>query len=203
MTHDLARQRSAAEFGIWTFIASELVFFGALFATYAFYRYTYWDAFNAAGAKTDIRFGTINTAILLTTSATMTVAIWASEENHKRHVLIGLALTALLGLAFMGVKGVEYYQDIAKSLYPGAPAFPVEQRGAQMFFSLYWAMTSVHAIHLSIGIGAVAVTFWRVRRNRFDWRRTTFMRVLGLYWHLIDLIWIVLYPLLYLVGRSL
>ncbi len=201
--HDLARQRSAAEFGLWVFLASELVFFGALLATYGLYRYTYPDAFEAAGAKTALWLGTVNTAILLTSSATMAVAVWAGEEGQKRHVLIGLSLTWLLGFAFMVVKGVEYYKDISESLYPGAVDFPVDQLGAQIFIGLYWAMTGVHAVHLSIGLGAVAITLWRVRGDRFDWQRTGLLHVLGLYWHLVDLIWIVLYPLLYLLGRSL
>lgn len=201
--HDIARQRHAAELGLWVFLASELVFFGGLFVTYGLYRYAYPSAFEAAGAETAIWLGTINTAILLTSSATMAAAVWAGEAGHKRHVLIGLALTALLGLTFMGVKGVEYYKDISESLYPGAADFPVDMPGAQVFVGLYWAMTGVHAVHLSIGLGAVAITLWRVRAERFDWQNTALLHVLGLYWHLIDLIWIVLYPLLYLMGRSL
>lgn len=200
--HDLARQRSAAELGLWVFLASEIVFFGGLFAAYALYRHAFPQAFAAAGAQTAIWLGTANTVILLTSSATMAAAVWAGRIGLRRHVLLGLGLTVLLGLAFMGVKGVEYAKDIGESLYPGAPGFPIREIGAQVFFSLYWAMTGVHAVHLCIGIGAVAITFWRVRAGRFDWQRTGLLHVLGLYWHLIDLIWIVLYPLLYLMGRG-
>jgi cytochrome c oxidase subunit III len=200
--HDLPRQRHAAEFGLWVFLASEMVFFGGLIAAYALYRHIYTPGFEAAGAETNIWLGTANTAILLTSSAAMAVAVWAGAAGLKRHVLIGLVLTAALGLAFLAVKGVEYGEDISKSLFPTAEGFPVEARGARIFFGFYWAMTGLHAVHMTIGLGAVALTAWRVALDRFDWQRTGLLHTLGLYWHFVDLVWIVLYPLLYLPGRS-
>ena len=198
----LRRQRAAAEFGVWIFIATEAVFFGGLFLGYAVYRYLYPHGFEAAGAETNIVYGTVNTAILLSSSATMAVAVWAGKAKLRRHVMLGLALTALLGLAFLTVKGLEYHEDFSKSLIPGRAEFPLTERGAQMFFSFYWTMTAVHAVHLSIGIGLVTLTLIGVARGRIAWGETAMLHVLGLYWHLVDLIWIFLYPLLYLLGRS-
>ena len=197
----LARQRNAAEFGIWIFLASELVFFGGLFTCYSVYRLLYPQGFLAAGAETNLIIGTANTAILLTSSATMAVAVWAGREGLRRHVLWGLCLTAMLGVGFMVLKAVEYAEDIRKGLVPGA-GFAMSERGAEIFFSFYWIMTAIHAVHLTIGVGAVSLAAWRLWRGALDWRGTAFLHVLGLYWHLIDLIWIFLFPLLYLLGRG-
>ena len=197
-----ARQRSAATFGIWVFLASEVLFFGALLLGYTVYRSLYWQAFHAAGGETDIWYGSINTAILLTSSATMATAAWAGPEGLKRTVLWGLALTAALGLAFLVVKGFEYREDIHKHLVPGSPDFPVPEPEAQIFFSFYWLLTGIHAIHLTIGVGAIAAVFRLVWEDRLDWSRTGTLHVMGLYWHLIDIVWIFLFPLLYLMGRG-
>lgn len=197
----LPRQRDAAELGIWIFLATEVLFFGSLFTGYTIYRFRYIAGFEAAGVETNIWIGAANTAILLSSSATMVVAVWAGRAGLRRDVLSGLVLTALLGLGFMVLKGVEYHEDFTKSLVPGSRDFPISETGAEVFFSFYWIMTAVHALHLTVGICAVAFTAWRVWQNRFDWRGTAFLHVLGLYWHLIDVIWIFLFPLLYLLGR--
>lgn len=197
----LARQREAAEFGIWIFLATEMLFFGGMFTGYAVYRFVYPQGFAAAGAETDIWFGTINTALLLTSSATMAVAVWSGKEGHRGTVLTGLALTFALGVGFIVVKGLEYREDILHHLLPFSPDFPVALTGARIFFGFYWLMTAVHAIHLTVGLVLVGLTLRWVKRGSFDWRHTGFLVVLGLYWHLIDLIWIFLYPLLYLMGR--
>lgn len=197
----LPRQRHAAEFGIWIFLGTEILFFGGLFTGYAVYRFLYPAGFEAAGAETNIWYGTANTAILLTSSATMAVAVWAGRAGLRTQVMWGLVPTALLGLGFMVLKGLEYREDIAKSLIPGSPDFPMPQQGAEVFFSFYWIMTAVHAVHLSVGIAAVALTALRLYRGTLAWEGTGYLLVLGLYWSLIDVIWIFLYPLLYLMGR--
>lgn len=197
----LSRQRGAAEFGIWIFLASELVFFGGLFTCYSVYRFLYPGGFLAAGAETNLIIGTANTAILLTSSATMALAVWAGREGLRRQVLWGLCLTALLGAGFMVLKAVEYAEDIRKGLVPGA-GFALPERGAEIFFSFYWIMTAIHAVHLTIGVAAVSLAASRLWRGAVDWRGTAFLHVLGLYWHLVDLIWIFLFPLLYLLGRG-
>ncbi len=195
------RQREATSFGMWIFLASEVIFFGGLFLGYGVYRHLHPEAFLEAARHTDIRFGTANTAILLTSSATMAVAVQAARHGMKRAVLRGLGLTAGLGLAFLVVKAFEYRVDIEEMLIPGHPGFPLHPDATEIFFSFYWAMTALHAVHLTIGVLSVGATFLLVRADRFDWRRGGQLHALGLYWHLIDLIWIFLYPLLYLVGR--
>ena len=195
------RQENAAEFGIWIFLATEVLFFGGMFLAYSVYRWVYSAGFEAAAAETDIWYGTINTVLLLTSSATMAVAVWSGRAGLRGTVLLGLSLTLALGAAFLVVKGLEYAEDVRHHLLPSSPQFPVDGIGGRIFISLYWMMTAVHAVHLTVGLAVVALTIWRVRTNRFPWQHTAFLHVLGLYWHLIDLIWIFLYPLLYLVGR--
>lgn len=196
------RQREAARFGLWVFLASEALLFGALILCYAVYRFLYPAAFQQAGAETNVWLGTANTAILLTSSATMATAVRAGPEGLRRTVLAGLGLTAALGMAFLAVKGLEYREDIHEHLLPGSPLFPVRAPQAQVFFSFYWLLTGLHAVHLTVGIGAILVVARLVARGAVDWTRTGLLAGLGLYWHLIDVVWIVLYPLLYLVGRG-
>ena len=148
----LPDQKQAATFGIWVFLGSEILFFGAFFLAYSFLRVLHPDAFEVASRHTDVFYGTLNTAILLTSSLTMVLAARAADIEVKGAVVISLALTACLGLAFVVVKGFEYKKDIEDGLVPGAhfslgPA-------AQLFFSFYWIVTVVHAVHLSIGIVA-------------------------------------------------
>lgn len=199
---EFARQRDAATFGIWIFLASEVLFFAALFLTYTAYRIANPEAFAAAGRETNIVYGTLNTAILLTSSLTMAVASQAAERGLFRRLTLGcLAATAALGFAFVLVKGFEYREDIEKHLVPGAH-FALEQAPAQIFFAFYWLVTVIHAIHLSVGIGLVT------RLLAKGWRDPDFLpvnpqvEVTGLYWHLVDLVWVFLYPMLYLPGRS-
>ncbi len=131
----------------------------------------------------------------------MAVAVWAGSARLKATVLRGLALTAALGLAFLVVKAFEYDKDIAEHLIPGSAGFPLDPPQTQIFFSFYWVMTALHAAHLTVGIIAVTLFYLWVRSDRFDWAQSGSLHALGLYWHLIDVIWIFLYPILYLVGR--
>lgn len=197
------RQKEAGKFGIWVFLASEVLFFGALLLTYAVYRAGNTQAFAAAGRETNIWYGTINTAILLTSSLTMAVASQAaSAKAGFRRLIIGcLVATAALGLAFLVVKGFEYNEDIDKHLVPGVH-FALKESAAQLFFGLYWLVTGVHAVHLTIGIvmvARIAVQGWR-RKLILD--ENPELEVTGLYWHLVDIVWIFLYPLIYLPGRT-
>lgn len=216
----LRRQREAASFGIWIFLASEMLFFGALLLGYAVYRFLYSQGFEAAAAEASLVHGTVNTFLLLTSSATMAIAVevaaQAMGEDHgdvgrdadghrrrdaRRHVLVTLSATALLGLAFLVVKGFEYHDDLGKHLLPADASFPIDVVGGRIFWSFYWLLTGIHALHLTIGIGAVCTVLFAVGTRRFDWRRTATLHVLGLYWHLVDIVWVVLFPLLYLLGR--
>lgn len=200
--HDLARQREAATFGLWVFLASELLFFGGLILAYTVYRVGAPQAFAAAARETDIWYGTINTAVLLTSSLTMAVAAQSAEEGGaRRRIVRCLTATAALGLIFLVLKGFEYAEDIRNGLVPG-PGFALEERAAQLFFALYWVMTGVHAVHLTIGIGLVSRLALLGWRDRLQLTNNPEVEATALYWHLVDIIWIVLYPLIYLPGRS-
>ncbi|SFE02182.1 cytochrome c oxidase subunit 3 [Roseivivax sediminis] len=198
---DISKQRSAEQAGIWIFLASEVIFFGGLFLGYAVYRYRYPDGFAQALAETNLTLGVVNTILLLCSSATMALSVWAGHAEMRRLVVLGLSATLLLGCGFLGVKGFEYYEDIHHHLVPGHPEFPVETIGAEMFFSLYWAMTALHGVHMAIGLGLIGWTILAVRGERLAWRETAHLHVVGLYWNLVDMVWIFLFPLLYLVGR--
>ena len=197
--HKLPDQKQAATFGIWVFLGSEILFFGAFFLAYTFLRVLHPDAFELASKHTNVIFGTVNTAILLTSSLTMVLAARAADIDVKNAVLICLALTATLGLAFLVVKGFEYKEDIEEHLVPGRNfALPP---AAQLFWSFYWIVTVVHATHLTIGIVATARLTLDVARDKLPLRSPQY-EVTALYWHLVDIIWIVLYPLIYLGGRA-
>ena len=200
---DMEQQRESAEFGMWVFLITEIMFFGGLFCAYMVYRYMYFQAWEAGSEHMDFWYGTINTAVLLTSSLTMAMASQAAESpaQLRRLVLACLLATALLGLAFMVIKGFEYKEDIDKHLVPG-PGFALPQQGAQLFFGLYWLVTGVHAIHLSVGIVLVGRLFWEFYRSELPTKENPELEVTALYWHLVDIVWIFLYPLIYLPGRS-
>jgi len=197
---DLATQRTGVGVGIWVFLASEILFFSALFVIYAVYRNFNAQAFAAAAKHTELLYGTLNTGLLLTSSMTMTVALRAASAQLRRLTLACLVLTILLGLSFLLCKGLEYHDDLQKDLFPGA-AFPLSSPPTQLFWMLYWIMTGIHAVHLCAGIAvvtAVAVLFWR----QIVPVQGSTMEGVATYWHFVDSVWLVLYPLLYLVGRS-
>jgi cytochrome c oxidase subunit 3 len=197
---NLRLQRQGVSLGMWFFLASEVLFFGGLFVTYAVYRSFNAEAFRIAGAQTAIVYGAVNTAILLTSSLTMTIALRAATARLRRLTLICLGLTAALGAAFLICKGLEYRGDLVKRLMPG-PDFPLSPPATQLFWGLYWIMTGIHAIHLTAGIGVVLVIFTLFKRCVIPVQGST-MEGLAIYWHFVDCVWIVLFPLLYLVGRS-
>jgi cytochrome c oxidase subunit 3 len=192
-------EREASNFGIWLFLATEMLFFGGLFLAYTVAHVTHPHGFVAAARETDIWFGTTNTVILLVSSLTMVVAVQGAEAGFRRLVWLTLAATAALGVLFLVVKGFEYREDIAHNLIPGTN-FPIRLPGGSLFFSLYWIMTGVHALHLTVGIVLVARFAWLVRGGVP--LATPDLAVYGLYWHFVDVIWMILYPLLYLVGRT-
>ena len=180
-----------------------MLFFGALILTYAVGRIDHSDAFAAAGRETDIWYGTINTAVLLTSSLTMAVASQAAAAGRqfRRLIILCLATTAALGVVFLFIKGFEYKEDIEKHLVPGAQ-FALKETGAQLFYGLYWLVTGVHAIHLTIGIVLVTRLAVMGHLERIRLHQNPEIEVTGLYWHLVDIVWIFLYPLIYLPGRA-
>ncbi|MDQ6632464.1 MAG: cytochrome c oxidase subunit 3 family protein [Verrucomicrobiota bacterium] len=199
---DAQQQSEASHLGMWTFLATEVLFFGGLFLSYVVYRHFYYAGFAAASHHTDVIFGTLNTALLLTSSLTMALAIQAAKESATRTTVRFLQLTLVLGVAFLVVKGFEYHKDIADHLVPGANFDPSLPRGAQIFFWLYWAMTGLHAVHLTVGLGVLSLMTMLAKRGKFDSRYHTPLEVAGLYWHFVDIVWIFLYPLLYLIGHK-
>ena len=196
--HSPERQRVATQFGVWSFLATETLFFGALLLVYAHARVFDHAGFMAGAKEADVWFGSINTVILLTSSLTMAIA-----ERAVRERLVGLArwmtaATLLLGIAFLAVKGAEYAKDISEHLLPG-PDFKLVERGAALFWGFYWTATVVHATHLTIGLGIVArLLLVRIRTLPEKWIAA---EGTALYWHLVDVVWVFLYPLIYLAGR--
>lgn len=196
----LRSHRAPASLGMWVFIASEMLFFGAVLAAYVHGRILSPHGFAIASRHTHVFLGTLNTAVLLTSSALIALAVACTRHPPHRHWTARLlGLVALLGLMFLAIKGWEYAQEWQEHLFPG-PAFALTEPGAQLFFMLYWFMTGLHAVHLVCGIVAVLV-FARAVARRRDWVRPERVESLALYWHFVDVIWIFLYPLLYLVER--
>jgi cytochrome c oxidase subunit III len=196
----LHRQREAATFGLWVFLGSEVMFFACALTGYAVYRVLWTEPFTAAARETNIVFGTANTAILLTSSLTMAAAAEGARAGLRRLTLVCLGITIAFGLAFLVVKGFEYREDIEKNLVPG-PHFALHTAAAQVFFAFYWLLTGVHALHMTIGLGVTGTLLAQAWRGSRQLPSPAF-EVAGLYWHFVDLVWIFLYPLLYLVGRS-
>jgi cytochrome c oxidase subunit III len=197
---DLDRQRQGVVVGIWLFIVSEVLFFGALFLGYGVYRSLYPEAFRIAGVHAEVFYGMVNLLLLLASSAAMTMAVDASQQEMRRITVICLTLTILLGIGFLLCKGLEYRDDIAKGLFP-SEHFPLQPPQTQLFWAFYWVMTSVHAIHLATGIVVVGVFALMLWRRMLPTKAPAILGV-ATYWHFVDTVWIVLFPLLYLVGRS-
>jgi cytochrome c oxidase subunit 3 len=203
---DLAQQHEASWTGMWVFLATEVMFFGGMFAGYTLYRTAYPQAFVAASNELDIWLGTINTAVLICSSFTMALAVRAAQLGQRKPIVIFVSLTILLGAVFLGIKSVEYYHKFVEHLVPGASfRFPevALARPAEIFFSLYFAMTGMHALHMIIGIGLLANLIVKARRGVFSPVYNTPVELVGLYWHFVDIVWIFLFPLLYLLGRHL
>jgi cytochrome c oxidase subunit III len=203
--NDAGQQSDAVTMGMWVFLVTEIMFFGGLFASYVVYRALYPMAFAVASQELDITLGTLNTAVLLLSSFTMVVAVFGSQTGSRRLLVCGLALTIALGLVFLGVKFYEYYQKYVEHHIPGPSfAFPAPYtQPAKMYFTLYFAMTGLHAAHMIVGCGLLTVLIVMAWRGRFTPEYHSPVEISGLYWHFVDIIWIFLYPLLYLIGRHL
>ena len=202
---DLGQQSEAATLGVWVFLVTEVLFFGGLFLAYTIYRGWYPDAFAVSSHELDIVLGTTNTIVLITSSLTMAMAVHSAQLGHRRKLMMFLSLTMLLGLAFLGIKGVEYYHKFVEHHIPG-PTFQFEEkyvREAQIFFSLYFVMTGLHALHMIIGLGIMIWMFIWSWNGTITREYSNPIEVSGLYWHFVDIVWIFLFPLLYLVGRHL
>ncbi len=220
---DPQQQYTAAELGMWLFLATEVLFFGGVFCGYAVYRYWHPAAFAEGSHHLDVPLGAINTAVLLTSSLTMALAVRAAQTSERRAIVRNLVLTLLLGAVFLGIKGYEYYHKYEERLVPG-PNFVLtrdEHAAAnrnemgrstdsalneatdggsiELFFSLYFLMTGLHALHMVIGIAILGVLIIAADRGAFSASYFTPVEMTGLYWHFVDIVWVFLFPLLYLI----
>jgi cytochrome c oxidase subunit III len=205
----LEQQHAAQSLGMWVFLASELMFFGGVFTAYTYARYEYPAAFAAGSRQLEVALGGANTTFLLTSSLTMALAVFAAQTGRRRRLMLFLALTLLLGLVFLGIKVFEYAEDYHRQLIPG-PSFRseasateatagVEPRRVELFFWLYFAMTGLHALHMIVGLVALGVLLRLAQRGRFTPDDYAGVENVGLYWHFVDVVWIFLFPLLYLI----
>ncbi len=208
---NLEQQHDAAASGMWVFLATEVMFFGAVFTALGIYRLLYGEAFEAVSVRLNWIIGAVNTLILLTSSLTIVLAVHMARLGRRRGIVLCLALTAFLGAAFLGLKGLEYYTDYQENLVPGwkfSPEEWTEQEGltlqqvaqVKLFLVFYWVMTLIHALHVTIGIGAVLVILVLAWRNHFSPEYYSPVDVTALYWHFVDIVWIFLLPMLYLLG---
>ncbi len=224
----MEQQREASNFGMWCFLLTEIMMFGGLFTAYLIYRLKYYEAFVAGSTSISVSWGFANTLVLIASSLTMAMAVWAAQKGIRRFQVVFIALTMLLGAAFLGVKAKEYYDKYEECHIPGA-SFNAEggigcEKGdiakevvehehkpleaarqiahqTQIFFSFYFAMTGLHALHMILGMGLMTWLLWRARRGDFSPEYYSPVEYGGLYWHFVDIVWIYLFPLLYLISR--
>ncbi len=198
---DLGQQHEASTLGMWAFLATEILFFGGILCAYAIYRLAYPEAWAEGAHHQNVLVGTINTAVLLTSSLTMALAVWFSQQGKRMATVWTLVATLILGLAFIAVKGFEYQQHIAEGLFPGR-WFTYESPNAPkvaLFMLFYFGLTGLHALHMIIGAGLLLWFIWRAWRGHFGPEYYGPVEVMGLYWHFVDIVWIFLFPLLYLI----
>jgi cytochrome c oxidase subunit 3 len=200
----LDQQREAATLGMWVFLVTEVMFFGGLLMAYLLYRVWYPEAWAEGSLDLDIRLGGFNTVVLIASSLTMALGVRSAQTGAQRATVRWLLATIALGLTFLGVKVIEYAEKFelhhvpgSNFVYEGPHAGPVE-----IFFSLYFGLTGLHALHMVVGVGLLSVIAWMAARRRFSPEWYTPVEISGLYWHFVDIVWIFLFPLLYLVDRS-
>ena len=219
----MGQQVDATSFAMWLFLLTEIMFFGGLFTAYLIYRNWYYPAFVAGSHQLSILWGTLNTGVLITSSFTMAMGVWSAEMRRKGLLVFFLVLTFVLGIVFLGIKTIEYGEKIEKHHVPGfhysVQSFVDPQsdeaaraygdkplrldmaRHTEVYFSLYFAMTGMHALHMIIGISILGFMIFRARAGAYTTGHITFVENFGLYWHFVDIIWIFLFPLLYLISR--
>ncbi len=198
-TSEIHRDDEASKLGMWLFLFTEMLLFGGLFIVYSIYRFRNGEAFHLAAHELSITIGTINTIILLISSTTIAMSITAIQKKDKRLALIFLCATILLGLAFLVNKYFEWGEHIKEHIYPGSAILALRGQGDVLFYGLYFFMTGLHALHIIIGLIFIGVITVMVYRDKITSTNFTLHENSGLYWHLVDLIWIFLFPLFYLI----
>ncbi|HEX4050122.1 MAG TPA: cytochrome c oxidase subunit 3 family protein [Steroidobacteraceae bacterium] len=201
---DAVQQREAATFGMWVFLSTEILFFGVLFASYTICRVLHPQGFAIASRRTDMLFGSIETAVLLVSSSLIALALRAIKLGRRR-LTVGLMVgTAALGICFLTMHGFEYHKEYTEHLIPGIDFMQTGRFAyeVELFFCLYYFITGFHSLHVLIGVSVILVLALRVARGAFGPQRHTTLELTALYWHLVDIVWIFVYPLIYLVGRA-
>jgi cytochrome c oxidase subunit III len=202
---DMGQQHEASTLGMWVFVAQEILFFGGIFLGYALYRTMYHDAWEAGARHQNWQLGAANTVVLIGSSLTMALAVWAAQGGRRKMTVLMLFLTLILGSVFLGVKAYEYNAHIHEGLFPGKYFTHVEESnpsltpGVQLFMIFYFAMTGLHALHMVIGAGLLLWFMWRAWKGHFGPEYYAPVEIMGLYWHFVDIVWIFLFPLLYLI----
>jgi cytochrome c oxidase subunit III len=209
---DMGQQHESGTLGMWLFLVTEVMFFGPLFFAYALFRFGWlgpgWtEAWIAASHHQSIKLGLTNTIVLILSSLTVAMGVYFSQTNKKNMLVLMLVLTLILGATFLGIKAVEYYDHWEHHLVPGAGFqfhdAPGLEKQAEMFFFVYFCMTGLHAFHMIIGIGIFIWLLRRAMRGDFSSEYYVPVEVGGLYWHFVDIVWIFLFPLLYLIDPAL
>jgi len=193
------RDDIASKIGMWLFLLTEMLLFGGLFIVYSIYRFRNPEAFHQAAHELDVVIGTVNTAILLISSATIAMSISAIQLKNKKFSLVLMGITMVLGLVFLVNKYFEWGIKIEHHIYPGSELMANRGQGDILFFGLYYFMTGLHALHIIIGLIFIAVVFMRIWKDKLGPDNYALHENAGLYWHLVDLIWIFLFPLFYLI----
>ena len=199
---DMDQQFDAAKLGVWTFLVTEILMFGGLFAGYLIFHGVYPEAFAEGASFLDWRLGAINTVVLLISSFTMALGIFYCQTNQSQKAVKALALTIVFAIIFMVIKYFEYTHKFHLGLYPGK-FFAYEGAMTEqlpLYLSFYFCMTALHGSHVLVGIGLIVWVLLRARKGEFNSEYYTPVEGVGLFWHLVDLIWIFLFPLLYLIG---
>ena len=210
---DMEQQKNSAALGMWLFLATEIMFFGGMFCAYLIYRYWFYNEFAAGSRSLNLPIGTANTAVLICSSLTVALAVRAAQMGKRRLLVLLLSMTMALGLVFLGVKAYEWHEKYVEHHIPGYgfnvddiakeyPQLHIDPRHSMIFFSLYFAMTGMHAIHMVLGVGLFAWLTFLAWRGDYGPEYYTPIENAGLYWHFVDIVWIYLFPLLYLIDRK-
>jgi cytochrome c oxidase subunit III len=198
-TPEIHRDDLASKTGMWLFLFTEMLLFGGLFVVYSVYRFRNAQAFHLAAHELNVAIGTINTIILLISSTTIAMSITAIQKKNKTFALLLLGITILLGLAFLVNKYFEWGEHLKEHIYPGSPVLALRGQGDVLFYGLYFFMTGLHALHIIIGLIFIGIITSMIYRDKITYNNFVLQENSGLYWHLVDLIWIFLFPLFYLI----
>jgi cytochrome c oxidase subunit III len=201
------QQKDASTLGMWVFLITEIMFFGGMFLAYTLYRTMYPTVFGIASSSLNLPIGATNTCVLLLSSFTMAMAVRSGQLGKKKAVIWFLIITMLFGLAFLGIKAFEWTDKFHEHHVPAFANFHLEgtqlQGQAKLFFSLYFAMTGLHALHMAVGVGIVLFIIIETAKNKYSPKYYTPIDIAGLYWHFVDIVWIFLFPLFYLIDRHI